>query len=381
MKHRTRSAFTIIELLVVVSIIALLIGILLPAVGKARDAAKESTSAANLRQMSIAHQTYAAEHSDRQFTLCDDNLATYGDNGAQAVINYATVNGSHHPSVIGGYGVNPPNFTQQALLGFWLDLNPDGFAWSIQPIVYTEGFEVGSFRLANCRQFNTYLSGRAQDKVFYAPKCEMQIDALEHCFDEPTEVCSTAATSTAQLSSQGTWPTYVLSPAAMFHPAVFRGDPDLPNFGYQDPFDLSGGFRSPSMSQALHPSLKTHMLDHIWLQNTRTDCNPLFEGGTFDGCEPWYFNADLESSPVTLFYDGHVDKVGVRDARNAHERAQALGGIGLWHRGTPFSTEGYFNNFSYPIATGTATDLTLPNTSFHILTTDGIRGRDIDAKQ
>ncbi|MHC4220636.1 MAG: type II secretion system protein, partial [Planctomycetota bacterium] len=56
-RHQSRG-FTIIELLVVVSIIALLIGILLPAIGKARDDARINTSKSNLRQMGVAHKTY-----------------------------------------------------------------------------------------------------------------------------------------------------------------------------------------------------------------------------------------------------------------------------------------------------------------------------------
>ena len=61
---RRLRAFTLIELLVVIAIIALLIGILLPALGSARNAAQATVSVSNLRQFGMSTMNYAADHKD-----------------------------------------------------------------------------------------------------------------------------------------------------------------------------------------------------------------------------------------------------------------------------------------------------------------------------
>ncbi|GAB5496068.1 MAG: hypothetical protein Phyf2KO_11480 [Phycisphaerales bacterium] len=58
---REHRGFTLIELLVVIAIIALLIGILLPALGKARSTARTAVCLTNQRQISIAMMTYATD--------------------------------------------------------------------------------------------------------------------------------------------------------------------------------------------------------------------------------------------------------------------------------------------------------------------------------
>jgi len=122
-KMKRSRAFTLVELLVVVAIIALLITLILPSLNKAKDKAKQVRCAANLHGIGIAMNTYATQNKNivpnggffymPSIRQCDWPVTLWADGVVQirsSQINSSTaipeVNGIKYPVLKGTSGQN-----------------------------------------------------------------------------------------------------------------------------------------------------------------------------------------------------------------------------------------------------------------------------------
>jgi hypothetical protein len=359
LNHRTHpDGATLTETLAVLVCLLVAMAFILPALAQVGQTIPVSRSTHNLRVLHEALACYAADWNDRQFTAVPDDVGiAEGDCG-----DYVEWHCGCWPPLYAGSdceGVRWGYFFQCAGDPFPPFNCPEfaAFPISFDPLP-TLG--AGVFRNPQVKSLHDYVNGKYYDPVYFAPLDGKAFRAALPKFAEP---CEFAHTGGATVPS-----SYVLSPAAMYDPDVMRAPSQG---GFQDPRTLDHGFRSPAVTQVRYPDLKTWMIEHNWLRNPPAACNPdyvdLF-GSFSEECDPYLFNHGADAEPLAFFFDGSVQSLRTGDV--ADDDAQVLdqtGGVdGLWSRDTPLGETGYFGDVSVDGIV----------VSHHVLTTDGILGRD-----
>ena len=165
-RHRRdgRHGFTLVELLVVIGIIAVLIGILLPALRKAREAANRAYCLSNLRQISTMLRMYAVAYKD-QVPL------GYGVDNPSAASNYGNVSQNLNYQLSRSTGGMTAAMADQGTISV---ANPKGIRYH----------GLGMLFPANIIKHDSAdlsVSQNAEGRVFFCPS----FTSLFHTFDGP----------------------------------------------------------------------------------------------------------------------------------------------------------------------------------------------------
>lgn len=108
MRRRATVAFTLVELMVVIGIIALLIAMLMPALSESRQQARQTACLSNLRQIGMAIEMYAGDNQGATVPFClyGGNAPALHDAWFTILVDdkYLTAPDETHASISSSYG-------------------------------------------------------------------------------------------------------------------------------------------------------------------------------------------------------------------------------------------------------------------------------------
>lgn len=343
-----RLGFTLPEVCIAVLLAVVALAVAIPPLTTVGCDSQRTISRKNLLLLGEAHAAYAADWEGRQFTMVPDDLGAFG--GCEG---YLAAGGCIPGASLG-------RDCRGREIGYPIGCGDDGATCAnftyVRPLGFAQNDLFGAYRIPNAAGFHEYVDGRFYSPVFYAPD---DVGVIE----EASQYFSANCAYAGPRGVEPVWPSYILSPAAMFDPKVFSRQN-----GFKHPNTLADGYKSPPLAAATYPNLKSHMIEQNAIELTWSACNPAEQG-----CVPYRFNQIYDARPLALLYDGSVRILSPKNAMESDNRTKVasqgpLTEKGLWLRMTPFGSSG--------IGGATSADF-LVNTSYHYLTGDGILGRDV----
>ena len=369
---QARTGFGRIELVACLGVTTVALAMTFPLANTLGCTSGRLQSQQNLHQQHMIHGLYATAWNQRQFTAVPDDLGAFGGDCA----SWEAANGRTIPGL--ELGIN----CDGERVGFFdcssaaarspIDL---GFENAPYPLPLKGSYvTAGAYRFPNCSALNQYGNGRYHDRVYWA-----QDDAWSMKYARPylDGDCSYDAPPGVPLVAS----SYIMSPAAMFDPRVMGTDDlDEGDYYWNDPNSFDDGYRSPSVTECVHPSLKTRVMEHHIVETNLprllwNGFNDQFAGSDRRNPVPCLFNQSLNGRPLALFFDGSVRIHTMQEAMQSDDRIRTMGVADDDVRGLFTTLGGQDYHTQHLIGLG-YNGSGASASSHHVFTRKGITGRD-----